>query len=572
MNLNKIKKNAKLIEYMIQKFLNSETKSISSASLILAASYLLSSLLGLARDRLLAGTFGAGNELDVYYSAFTVPDFVAMILIFGAIAAAVIPIFSSYLLRSKEEAFRYLSTLMNVFLGFLIIVCVILIFSTPFLISFIAPGFSGEKKELAVLMMRIMFLSPILLGASNMISGILQVFNRFMVTALAPLLYNIGIIIGILFFVPFFGLPGLAWGVVLGAAMHLAVQLPALFMSGFKYKFDFNFMDPGVIKTIKLMVPRSLGLGATQLNTIATTAIASTLMAGSIAVFNLANNLSMMMVSAIAVSVSTASFPAMSMAFLKNEKGEFLKKFSSIFRQMIFLALPISILLLILRAQVVRVILGAGKFDWADTKLTTACLGILAFNLIAPQLILFMSKTFYAAHNTKIPAIISGLTVVFNILLSLFLVWLIKFLPGFYIFLQNFLRLGGAENVGVIGLAISYSATGILQTLLLLYMFYKKFFTRRSLGEGGPDYSKEILDSLKKVAIASLVMAVATFIVRQILGSLVSLQTFWGIFFQLFVSGSIGVAVYIILSYYLKSPELKSIADSMLKKFVYNSK
>ena len=223
------------------------------------------------------------------------------------------------------------------------------------------------------------------------------------------------------------------------------------------------------------MLPRSLGLGAGQLNTIATTAIASTLMAGSIAVFNLANNLSSILVNAVAVSVSTASFPDMSMAFLKEENEEFLRKFSSIFRQIIFLVIPLSLLLLLLRAQIVRVVLGVGKFGWADTKLTTACLGILALNLIAQALILFLSKTFYAAHNTKIPAIISGATVAFNICLSLLLVWLVRFSPGFNIFLQNFLRLGGVANIGVIALSLAYTITAVLEGSLLLYMFYKKF-------------------------------------------------------------------------------------------------
>jgi len=558
---------------MIQKFLNSQTKSISAASLILAISYLASAFLGLIRDRLLAGTFGAGNELDVYYTAFTVPDFVALILIFGAISAAVIPIFSSYLVKSKDEAWAYLSRLFNVFLGFLIIVCVILIVFTPAIISLIAPGFSDSKKDLAVMLMRIMFLSPIILGASNMVSGVLQVFHRFLITALAPLLYNLGIIIGILFFVPKFGLQGLAWGVVLGGVLHLAVQLPAFFFSGFKYKASFDYKDPGVIKTIKMMIPRSLGLGAGQLNTIATTAIASTLMAGSIAVFNLANNLSSIFITAIAVSVSTASFPAMSMAFLK-EDGEFLKKFSNVFRQILFLVIPAGLLLLILRAQIVRVILGAGRFDWADTKLTTACLGILALNLVAQSLILFLSKTFYAAHNTKIPATVSVLTVVFNIILSLGLVWLVRFSDSFNLFLQGFLRLGGVQNIGVIALAIAYTITAILEACLLLYMFYKKFFAPRSLGEVGSKTShvKEISSSLRKILIATFVMFVATYLVRQILGSVVSLQTFWGIFFQLIISGAVGVVTYAYTTYLLKSQEYKAIADSFLKRFLSPAK
>jgi putative peptidoglycan lipid II flippase len=544
---------------MIQRILNSQTKSISLASLILAISYLMSAVLGLLRDRLLAGTFGAGSELDIYYTAFTVPDFIALILIFGAIGAAVIPIFSGYLIKDKEEAWKYLSTFLNIFLGFLIIICTISIFLTPVLISVIAPGFSGEKRELAIELMRIMFLSPIILGASNMISGILQVFHRFLITALAPLMYNFGIIIGILFFVPRFGLAGLAWGVVFGGVLHLLIQLPAFFVSGFKYQPNFNYKDPGVIKTIKLMVPRSLGLGAGQLNTIATTAIASTLMAGSIAVFNLANNLSSILVNAIAVSVSTAAFPAMSMNFLKQENEEFLRKFSSIFRQIIFLTIPISLLLLTLRAQIVRVFLGVGEFGWSDTRLTTACLGILALNLIAQALILFLSKTFYAAHNTKIPAVISAVTVVINIVLSLFFVWVIKFSPGFANLLKNIFRLNGVDNVGVIGLSLAYSITAVLESLLLLYMFYKNFPKLKS---------KEIIDSLCKILISSSVMFICVFVTRQLLGSFVSLQTFWGVFLQLVLSAGVGVVVYVFSAYLLKSSELKTIEDSFLKKFI----
>ena len=547
---------------MIKKFLNSQTRSISSASLILGISYLISAVLGLLRDRLLAGTFGAGSQLDVYYAAFTVPDFIALILIIGAVGAAVIPIFSGHLIKDEDKAWEYVSTLLNVFLGFLIIICIILIIFTPLIISITAPGFSGSKKDLAVELMRIMFLSPIILGASNMISGILQVFNKFLVTALAPLLYNCGIIIGIVFFVPMFGLRGLAYGVVFGGVMHLLIQLPSFIHSGFKWRPNFNIMDPGVLKTIKLMIPRSLGLGAGQLNTIATTAIASTLISGSIAVFNLANNLSSILVNAVAVSVSTASFPAMSMAFLKDDHEDFLRKFSGIFRQIFFLTVPISLLLLILRVQIVRVFYGVGKFNWSDTKLVTACLAVLAFNLVAQALILFLSKTFYAAHNTKIPAIISGGTVVFNIALSLLLVWLVRISPSFNYFLITSLRLNGVNDAGVIGLALAYAITAILESSLLLYFFYKKFPKIKG--------KREISSSLYKIAIASIIMVIVTFGVRQILGYFISLQTFWGVFFQLVVSGCAGVVTYGLSAHFLKSPETKTIKESLLKKFFYN--
>lgn len=545
---------------MIQKILHSQQKSISSASLILAISYFLSALLGLLRDRLLAATFGAGNELDVYYTAFTVPDLIASVLIFGAIGAAVIPIFSSHLIKDEKSAWRYISVFLNVFLGFLVLVCLVLMFAAPWIVSAIAPGFSGAKKEAAVAMMQIMFLSPIILGASNMISGVLQVFHRFFVTALAPLMYNIGIITGILFFVPRIGITGLAWGVVFGGILHLSVQLPSLFFSGFRYKPYFNFKDPGVVKTMQLMAPRSLGLGAGQLNTIATTAIASTLMAGSIAVFNLANNLSSIFVNAVAVSISTAAFPAMSMNFIKQENGEFLRRFSTIMRQIIFLTIPVSLLLLILRAQIVRVILGAGNFGWSDTRLTTACLAILAINLIAQALILFLSKSFYAAHNTKIPAIVSCATVAFNIILSLTFVWIIKTSPEVSNVLKTIFRLSGIDNVGVVGLALAYSVTALLEALLLFKMFCRKF----------PEFKlREISDSFNKVILSSLVMFVLTFLTRQLIGIFVSLQSFWAVFFQLAISGSVGVAAYIACSHILKSSELQAIKDSFLKKFLY---
>ena len=552
---------------MIAKFLNTQTKSISFASLILMGSYFTSAFLGLFRDRLLAGRFGAGNELDIYYAAFTVPDFIALILVFGAISSAIIPIFSSYLVNSEDEAWRYASALLNVFLVFLMGVCLIFIIFAPFFVSFIAPGFSPEKKEMTALLMRIMFLSPIILGISNIVSGILQVFNRFLVTALAPLMYNLGIIIGIIFFVPRLGLPGLAFGVVLGGALHLVIQIPAFFYSGFNYKKLFDneaglgagIKHPGVIKTLTLMVPRSLGLGAGQLNTVATTAIASTLATGSIAVLNLANNLSAMVVSAFAVSLSTAIFPAMSIAYSKENKKEFEKKFTSAFLQIIFFTIPISILLFILRAQVVRVVLGTGKFGWMDTRLTAACLGVFCLGLSAQGLIFILSKTFYAAHNTKIPALVSFGTVVFNILLSLGLVWLLAQRGLFFTFVQFILRLQGIEDISMLGLPIAFSIAGIVEALLLSYFLYKKFKVFRL---------KVIAVSIYRIALAGILTATVAFFARQIVisYSLVNLQTFFGVFFQLAFAGIAGTACYVGMSFIMESPELETIKTSFFKK------
>src|SRR3989344_2087241 len=537
---------------MIQKILNTQTKSVSLSTIILAAFYVASGLLGLLRDRLLFGKFGAGNELDVYYAAFTIPDLIALILVFGAISAAIIPIFSGYLVKSKDHAWEYTSALLNVFLTCLIIVCGVLIIFAPLFVKFTAPGFSQEKQETTVMLMRIMFLSPIILGLSNIVSGILQVFHRFLVTALAPLMYNLGIIIGIVFFVPLFGIKVLAFGVVLGGLLHLIIQIPAFLHSGFKYKRIFNFGHEGVLKTLKLMIPRSLGLGAGQINTIATTAIASTLLAGSVAVFNWTNNFSNMIISVIGVSLSTAMFPSLSLAYLKENKREFEKKFTSTFLQMLFFMVPVGMLLFILRAQLVRIILGTGRFNWTDTRLTAACLGIFAIGLCGQGLIFLLSKTFYAAHNTKIPAIISVLTVAFNILMSLFLVWLLSLQGLFFNIVQVLLRLEGIDNIGVIGLALAFSVTGITEALLLLILLYKKYriFNIKYVGI-----------VFGKIIIATIISGILAFAVRQYLVyfNIVQLQKTFGVFLQLVLTGIVGLCSYIIVLYFLKSEELKNI-------------
>jgi len=557
---------------LIKKLLAIQTKSVSFASLILAGSYLLSALLGLLRDRLLAGRFGAGNELDMYYSAFTVPDFIALILVFGAISAAIIPIFNSYVIHSKQEAWRYLSILLTTFLTFLIIVSVILIIAAPFLINIIAPGFSPEKKETTVMLMRIMFLSPIILGVSSIISGILQVFHRFLVTALAPIMYNLGIITGIIFFVPIFGLKGLAFGVVLGAVLHLLIQIPAFLYSGFTYQPKIDFGHPGVKKTFILMVPRSLGLGAGQFNAIVITAIASTLATGSIAIFNLANTLSSILINAISISLSTAIFPALSSAYsnfasaksskeAREYKKSFERKFSAGFLQILFLSIPVSIGIFLLRAQIVRVILGTGKFTWMDTRLTAACLGIFSLGLCAQGLIFLLSKTFYAAHNTKIPAIISVATVLCNITMSITFVWLLGFTNGFSSFLHAIIKLQSIQNISIVGLSLAFTITAICEALLLVFFIHKKL---------GIFNIRQVLVSVGKMFISGMVMAVVLLSARQLLVqfNIVQLQAFWGVFLQLAVSGGLGLVAYVATALILKSPEIHMIGESFFKRFL----
>ena len=451
-----------------------QAKNINFAAFILAGTSFLSFIFGLIYDRLLAARFGLGPELDIYFAAFRIPDFISTVLISGAIGAAVIPIFSQYLVKSREESFEYLSNLLNLFLILLIIVCGILFIFTPQVISWITPGFSVEKKESTILLSRIMFLSPIFLGISNVISGVLQVFRRFLITAFAPVMYNLGSIIGVLFFVPKIGLSGLAWGIVLGGFLHLLIQIPILIKVGFKLKKILRFSDPNFLKTLKLTIPRSIGLAASQINLIAVTAIASGLAAGSVATFNLADSFTRPLVILIGVSFSTAAFPVLNLAFAQEKKEKFTEIFFSTFNKIILFILPLSFILFLLRDLIVEIILKVGKFSLLDTRLTAACLGMFCLGIFAQSLILLIVKAFYSIQNTIIPAIASILGMVINVIFCFLFVKLLSFPNSFQQFFINFLNLSNLNEIRVIGLPLAISLSAIFQLVLLIFFFKKR--------------------------------------------------------------------------------------------------
>jgi len=459
---------------MIKKILEHQAKSLTWAAIILAVTSFLSALLGLWRDRLLASKFGAGDELDIYYTAFRVPDFLTMVLIMGAISAAIIPIFSQYLVRSKEEAWRFLANVLNLFLFLLVVISLILIIFLPQLIHFIVPGFSSEKKELTILLTRIMLLSPFLLGLSNILSSVLRLFRRFLIASLAPIMYNLGIIFGILFFVPQIGLTGLAWGVVFGGVLHLLIQLPALFKIGFRPQRIFDFQDRGFKGVIKLTIPCSLGLAASQINLLVMTAIASFLASGSIAVFNLAESLSRPLLTFIGIAFSTAAFPYLALAFSKKEKEKFFQIFSKTFSKILYLIIPLSFLLFIFRDLIVELILRVGEFDLVDARLTSACLGLFALGLFAQGLTLLLAKTFYASQNTKIPALASIIAMFVNIPLAILFIWFLSFQNPFQEIFINFFNLQNIKNIEIIALPLAFSISAIIQFILLYILFTKK--------------------------------------------------------------------------------------------------
>ena len=459
---------------MFNKIFNSQTKTITRGALIIGASYFISAILGLIRDRLLAGRFGAGLELDVYFAAFRIPDFVYNILILGGLIVAFLPLFAEYFSRNKDEVWQMANHVLNAFLIFLISISFIFFILTPWLIKWLFPGFGEEHYKLAIPLIRLLFLSPIFFGISNLLSGILQYFQRFFIYSLTPILYNLGIIFGILFLVPYFGIFGVGMGVVFGAFLHMAIQIPTAINCGFSYKFLLDFKYPALKRIFKLMVPRVFGVAAQQINLIVITAIASTITAGSIAIFSISNNFQSLPVGIIGASFAVAIFPTLSRFFAENQKKEFLENFSSIFRQILFFVIPVSVLIFLLRTPIITFIYKTGKFTLSDVQLTSACLGIFALSIFAQSLIPLLARAFFSLQDTKTPTLITFWAVSLNIILCFSFVWLLKSPNIFSNSLIEFFSLFRNENTSLLGLPLAFSISAIFQFILLYFSFKQK--------------------------------------------------------------------------------------------------
>ena len=530
-----------LFDFMIKKLFNGKTSSITKAALVLGLATLASKILGLLRNRILAGQFGAGYELDVYYAAFRIPDFIFNIVVFGALSAGFIPVFSKLIHEKKEErAFRTANAALNLVFVLLIVLCLISIIFTKDLISFIAPGFDSGKKETTIELTRIMLLSPIFLLLSSILGGILQSFKRFFVYALSPIVYNIGIIIGALYFVNWWGLKGLAWGVVLGSFFHFAIQISTARKLGFKYQLTADTKNTDIVKMARMVAPRLLTVTATQFNLVVITIIASTLAVGSLTVFNFASDLQSFPLGLFALSFAVASFPTLSALNSQENRTKFINILASTVKQILFFIIPISVLLLVLRAQVVRVALGTGKFDWEDTITTFDTLGIFVLSLFAQALIPLLARAFWALHDAKTPFLTSLVGVLINLILAFSL----------------------TKQFGIIGLAAAFSISSIINALLLYYLINKKI---------GFSCHRQIYQSVFKVAFSSIVAGFFTYASLYAIEPLLDTHTFIGIFIQGLFAGTIGLVIYCWLSWKLQIAEFV-IFKSSIKKRLFKTK
>ncbi|MFA6485780.1 MAG: murein biosynthesis integral membrane protein MurJ [Candidatus Magasanikbacteria bacterium] len=522
-----------------KKIFNHSSSSITGGAIIIAGTSLLNKFIGLARDRILAHYFGAGPTMDAYYAAFKIPDLIYNLIVVGALTAGFIPVFTRLYHRGedKSSAWDLANNILNIFGVLLLFFALIGMIFAPQVAHLVAPGFDTTATALTARFIRLMFWSPVLLGLSMVIGGILQSLRRFVLYALAPIFYNLGIIFGALVLVPALGLIGLPIGVILGAFLHLALQMLGARSAGWRWGWKFNWRDIDTRIIGRLMIPRTLGLAISNVNSVIITILASTLAVGSVATYSFADNLQWVPIGVIGIPFALAAFPALSAAAGKKNMNDFVGSLAGTARQILFLIIPLSIIFLVLRAQIVRVILGSGEFDWTATINTADTLAFFSIGMFAQALNPLMTRAFFALENTKTPFFISVTAEIAAIASA--------------IFFKN--------HLGVAGLALGV-AIGAVINFILLTIFLFRITKNLEI--------TETIRSLLKILVAAAPMAITIQLLKYPLAKLFDLHYFWGIFAQGAIAGITGLLVYCLICWGLQLPEFMDIKTAFQRRFL----
>lgn len=537
--------------------LNREISGLHQAAYLLGFFAILSQILALFRDRLLASIFGASQSLDIYYAAFRIPDIVFATVASLVSVSVIIPFLVERIDRDKEEAARFLNSIFTFYMLLMSVVCLVLFFATPFLTRLLFPVIStGEYYKELVSMTRILLLSPFLLGLSNLFASVTQVYRRFFVYAIAPVIYNIGIMLGILVLYPIYGLVGLAMGVVVGALLHLLIQIPSAVFSDLLPRFSFPFDFASIKKVIFISLPRTITVSANEITELFLISFASFLIPGSISVFNFSFNLQSVPFSIIGVSYSLAAFPTLTRLFSKGDREQFLEQMIISSRHIIFWSIPISVLFVVLRAQVVRTVLGAGKFNWDDTRLTAAALALFTVSLVAQNLTTLFVRSYYARGKTKPPLYMNMFSAGLIVAVSYGLVMLFQHVPFFKDFVEVALKVEDIPGTIVLMLPLGYTI-GTLVNMCIHWYAFETEYTK---------YSQLVLKTFFQTMGASLIMGYVAYEALGFFGSIFDLETLLGIFLQGLCAGILGIISCIFVLVLLKSTELSDVWTTLHKK------
>lgn len=545
----------------ILKFFNRESQGINEAALLLGLFTFSSQLLGLVRDRLLATYLGASGHLDVYYAAFRIPDLLYVSLATLASITVILPFLNQKFSTGEDahlETRRFISQIFTMLLMFLIGVSVILFIAMPWLSHIIAPGFSPTDRASLVMLSRIMLAQPILVGISNMFSSVSQMLKKFLVTALSPIFYNIGIISGIVIGYPLLGVTGLAWGVVFGACLHLAVQIPVLVKHGLTPRLTLDLRWSEIATIVTTSLPRTLGLSFSSICMAVLISMASRLQQGSITLLSLTSNIFSVPVGIIGVSYAVASFPSLVKSFQSQDTQSFNDQIFHTLRKIVFFMVPVVVLFIVLRAQIIRVILGSQSFSWDNTRLAAAMIAILSLALVAQSIIHVFIRAYYAMGNTRKPLITNMVSEGLGLLSATGFLWLFHHIPAWHHFFEKVLRLENISSLDILALPLAYVLGNTLNALLL----WKFMMKDRSLTVPFP-FIRTTIHTL----IAAAGMGAVTYGFLNILVIVMKQSTFWGIFFQGAIAGLFGITIFVTILLFVHNDDMQELIETLRRKF-----
>lgn len=525
-------------------------RSLHQAAYLLAALTLASQALALLRDRTFAHSFGAGPVLDLYYAAFRVPD-----LVFALVSSLV----SAYVLipritkMSREATGQLLSQTMSFLLIVGGVICAVLGVFVPEFLALLYPDLAASpEKDSFVLLARMLLVQPILLGVSGVLASVTQVHRRFTLFALSPVLYNLGIIFGALVLYPAYGLPGIGIGVILGAVAYALVNVPVVIGAGVAPHLVLPRLK-NLLPIIRDSVPRSLALGMGSLTALVLTALASRLGSGAVSVLTFASNLEAVPLALIGSSYAVAAFPALSEAAAPGKREEFTRILGASARHIILWSVVALGLIIVLRAHLVRVILGTGAFDWDATRLTAALLAVLAIGLVAQGLVLLFSRALYAVRQSWRPLfyqLAAG---------ALTLVLAISFLAfpesGFERALAALFRVADVPQNEILLLALAATIGQLMLAVLSLV----------ALGRAAPGLARTLLRPLAHAMAAALAGGVAAYATLAALGGIAPLTTLVNVFIEGLVAGLLGLTAAALTLYMLGNEEIRAIGASLVK-------
>jgi putative peptidoglycan lipid II flippase len=533
-----------------------EISGIHEAAYLLGFFALCSQILALLRDRILAAHFGASNILDIYYAAFRIPDFIFITVGSMVSVSVLIPFMMDRFGKDKDNGKEFLCNIFSFFFLSIVLACGVAFFFVPVLSRHLFPGFDAGSLSKVISLTRVLLLSPIFLGLSNIFGTLTQAYRRFFLYSLSPILYNLGIIAGIVFLYPVFGLPGLAYGVIVGAFLHFAIQIPLIAQRGMLPHFRFKYNWKDIKQVLFVSVPRTFTLGSDNIAMIFLVSFASLMTAGSIAVFNFSFNLQSVPLSIIGVSYSLAAFPILIESFLGGDKKRFTEQMINSARHIIFWSIPVATMLVVLRAQIIRVILGSGQFNWYDTRLTAAALAIFAASVVFQNMTLLFVRAYYAAGNTKKPLIAKGVNAIITVALGYGFMILYGVSPAFRDILESLLRVKDIPGTIVLTLPLGWSI-GELFNMVVLWLSFQKDFK---------GFSKSVLKTFFQVLATSLVIGFVSYLSLNIFDKMFNLDKLAGIFLQGLCSGIAGIVAGVVVLYFFGSPELKEVWAALHRK------